>query len=439
MSKSFGFGIPYATFPESTTMFACIHVPDAQAAASSQPALLDFASAFSPRVEDTAAGIVVLDIEGLDRLFGSTAELAQSLQNHASALGTAIHVGIASNPDAAVCAARGWPGITILDRGTETVRLKDLDIAFLDPDPETHTTLSRWGIRTFGALAKLPARELSVRLGPQGVHLHRLARGTATRPLRPRKEALHFEEVMTLDDALTTLEPLAFILNRLCDVLFLRLRSRGLAALELRLTLKRERPHEPFVLPLRLPVPARNPRVITRLFMLSLEARPPGAAICEVRLQAIPSKPRVIQNGLFVPLAPEPEQLELTLARIASIVGKENVGSAKLANVYARNRFEIQHFGTDFGLIERRQHGALRMFRPSPEATVHTLEGVPSWIGFSMMHGDIEAASGPWRSSGEWWNGQHWMRDEWDVAVSNVLLRIYRTIKDRWYVEGTYD
>ena len=170
--------------------------------------------------------------------------------------------------------------------------------------------------------------------------------------------------------------------------------------------------------------------MITRLFMLSLEARPPGAAVCEVRLEAIPSKPRVIQNGLFVPMAPEPEQLELTLARIAGIVGKDKVGSPELANVHARDRFEMKHFGSDFGLIERRPHGALRIFRPPLEATVRELEGVPAWIGFSGMHGDIAAASGPWRSSGEWWNGRQWMREEWDVAISSSLLRIYRTFKN---------
>jgi len=421
-------------------MFACIHVPDARAAAAAHAALLDIASAFSPRVEDTAVGTAVLDIAGLDRLFGSTAELGQRLQEYASTLGTTIHVGIASNPDAAVCTARGYPGITILERKTEAARLKDLDVALLPLDPETHATLSRWGIRTFGALAKLPAKELSVRLGQQGVHLNRLARGNASRPLRPRKDSQHFEEVMELDDAIETLEPLTFILNRLCDILFLRLRSRGLAALELHLKLKRERPHEPFIVPLRLPVPARNPRVITRLFMLSLEARPPGAAVCEVRLEAIPSKPRVIQNGLFVPLAPEPEQLELTLARIAGIVGKNNVGSPELANVHARDRFEVQHFGTNFGGIERRPHGALRMFRPPLEATVRMIENVPSWVGFSGMHGDIAAASGPWQSSGEWWKDRQWTREEWDVAVGNVLLRIYRDSRTkRWYAEGIYD
>jgi protein ImuB len=419
-----------------------MHIPDARIAASAQPALLDFASAFSPRVEDTAAGLVVLDIEGLDRLFGSTTELAERLQEYTSSLGTAVRVGIASNPDAAVFAARGWPGITIFKPGTEAARLKDLNIAFLPLNADTHATLLRWGIHTFGALAQLPARDLAVRIGTQGVHLHRLARSTVSRPLHLRKQTPHFEEKMEFDDALTTLEPLAFILNRLCEVLFQRLRSRGLAALELRLTLKRERPHEPFVLPLRLPVPARNARVISRLFMLSLDARPPGAAVTEVRLEAIPSKPRVIQNGLFVPLAPEPEQLELTLARIAAIVGKDNVGTPELANVYARDRFAMKHFGDNFGVIERRSHGALRIFRPPLQATVRMVDGSPAWIGFSGMHGPVKTASGPWRSGGEWWNARSWQREEWDIEVCDCLLRIYTDIRgssSTFHVEGIYD
>ena len=212
-------------------MFACIHVPDSRTAASAHSSLLDCASAFSPRVEDTAPGTVVLDIEGLQHLFGSTAELAQHLKDYVSALEISIHLGIASNPDAAVCAARGWPGITILERGSEATRLKELDVALRPLEPEMAATVQRWGIRSFGALAKLPAKELASRLGRQSTHLHRLARGCAVRPLIPRKESLQFVETLELDDALVTLEPLTFILNRLCDVLFLRLRSRGLAAL----------------------------------------------------------------------------------------------------------------------------------------------------------------------------------------------------------------
>jgi protein ImuB len=450
-------------------MFACIHVRDPRAALSAHASLLDCASAFSPRVEDTATGTVVLDIEGLEHLFGSTAELAQHLQGYIAGLGITVHIGIASNPDAAMCAARGWPGITILERGSEAARLKTLDVALLPLEPETLETLLRWGIRTFGALAKLPAKELSSRLGRQSIHLHRLARGCAVRPLVPRKESLQFVETLELDDALVTLEPMTFILNRLCEVLFLRLRSRGLAALELNLTLKRERPHAPFVLPLRLPVPARNPRVITRLFMLALEAHPPGAAVTEVRLEATPSKPRIIQNGLFVPLSPEPEKLELTLARIAAVVGKDNVGSPEPLDTFARHRFTMHHFGSlirPLGTFSRREkalhqdstiwmegplppgegghrpgEGSLRLFRPALEATVRMVKGAPAWIAFSGMHGEVAAASGPWRSSGDWWNtGTAWTREEWDIAVSDSLLRIYRANeKSRWYAEGIYD
>ena len=102
-----------------------------------------------------------MDIDGLDRLFGSTAELGRRIQDHALPLGTAIQVGIASNPDAAVCAARAWAGVTILQPRTEAARLKDLNVNLLPLNPEMDATLKRWGVRTFGALAKLPAKELS--------------------------------------------------------------------------------------------------------------------------------------------------------------------------------------------------------------------------------------------------------------------------------------
>jgi protein ImuB len=57
------------------------------------------------------------------------------------------------------------------------------------------------------------------------------------------------------------------------------------------------------------------------------------------------------------------------------------------------------------------------------------------------MHGAIESVSGPWQSSGSWWNAEKWARDEWDITVSpNLLLLIYRTpLTNRWYAEGIYD
>jgi protein ImuB len=422
--------------------------------ASAQAALLDCAGAFSPRVEDTRPGTVVLDVEGLERLFGSCRELANNLSRQVSDAGLAAHVAIASNPDAAISAAHGPSSFAIVERGCEAEYLKDFPVGILPLDEDTHETLQCWGIRRFGDLAKLPAKGMAERLGQTGVHLHRLACGRASRPLRPRPESLRFEESMDLDYSIGTLEPLTFILNRLCDALFHRLRSRGLATHEIDLTLQRENGRDPFIFPLRLPIPAQSPRVVTKLLMLELEARPPGAAICGVRIEAKPTKPRIVQNGLFTPLSPEPEKLELTLARIAGVVGSENVGSPELENSHARERFRMKHFAvldrrTPNFQAERRdfEPTVLRAFRPPLEATVQMRDGIPTWIGFSRVHGPIETASGPWCGSGDWWKAERWNSEEWDVAVSSltvgsgrVRIRIYRDVlTGRWYAGGMYD
>ena len=213
--------------------------------------------------------------------------------------------------------------VTIIPRGQEAQRLAACSIHVLRLDDGMRDILERWGIYTLGALAELPAKELSQRLGQDGVRLRQLAAGGAERPLNLLPPPRRFQAHTELDDAISLLEPLIFILNGLLDQVFAQLRRYGLAALELHLQLKRERPHEPDARTLRLPFPVQNPRIIARLLMLDLEARPPGAGVNGVVVEAIPSKPRTIQNGLFVPLSPEPEKLELTLARIQ--IGRAHV------------------------------------------------------------------------------------------------------------------
>ena len=53
-------------------------------------------------------------------------------------------------------------------------------------------------------------------------------------------------------------------------------------------------------------------------------------------------------------------------------------------------------------------------------------------------------AAGPWRSSGDWWEEDAWVRDEWDIAVQEKIgIVLYRLIHDlidgRWLLEGSYD
>ena len=60
------------------------------------------------------------------------------------------------------------------------------------------------------------------------------------------------------------------------------------------------------------------------------------------------------------------------------------------------------------------------MLRPPLVANVEVNEEQerrPLRVSFSGMRGDVIAASGPWRSSGEWWQEDGWDHDEWDLAI----------------------
>src|SRR5580765_1962920 len=72
-----------------------------------------------------------------------------------------------------------------------------------------------------------------------------------------------------------------------------------------------------FARTLKLPVPMQDAKILLKLLQLDLAAHPPGAPIEKLALRAEPVKPRVTQDGFFVPVAPEPEKLELLLARVA--------------------------------------------------------------------------------------------------------------------------
>src|ERR1700756_1529347 len=144
-------------------MFACIYVPNASGDARTR--LLGCANTFSPRLQSVSDETVVFDVEGLERLFGSYSEIATKVATEVRARGLEANVAIASNADAAICAARGFGGITVLNSGAEAKRLRDLSLTVLGPSPELLETLDRWGIRTLGAFAKLPAVEISERLG----------------------------------------------------------------------------------------------------------------------------------------------------------------------------------------------------------------------------------------------------------------------------------
>jgi protein ImuB len=410
-------------------MFACLH------ASGEGSRLLACAQDFSPQVEETDADTVILDIDGLGSLFGSVHEIAHAMARRA---GFPVNIAIASNPDAAFHAARGFAGISILPQGDEAKFLASLPLTLLSPAEEIAETLTRWGIRTFRDLDALPDLGVAARLGEEGVRLQKLARGESSRPLRPVEAPPHFEETMELEYPVDLLEPLMFVLGRLLGDVCARLEERALAAIELRLCLQLENAGE-HARAIRLPVPMRSSRVFLKLLELDLEKYPPAAPIVRVTLAAEPAKPRVTQNGLFISLAPEPEKLELTLARIAAVVGEGNVGSPELLDTHRPGAFRIRPFGNSRQCIGKSTGApslAFRTFRPPLAAKVQG-----RFVSAPGVRGKIGQQAGPWRTSGDWWTTAAWARDEWDVELSDGgLYRVYCDANTgRWFIEGGYD
>ena len=477
---------------------------------SAHAALLDCAQSFSPVVEDTARDTVLLDLAGMESLFGSLTKISHAIFDRATALGLNAHVAAASNVDAALIAARGFSTVTVIPSGKEAEKLGTLPIEVLFADrmeddqkeeaDRLLETLDRWGIRNLRALAALPEIALSERLGQQGLHLQKLARGAASRTLVPVEAPLIFEESIELDHPIVLLEPLAFLLNRLLEQICARLGSRALATQELRLMLElsnltgiedefdnvgiasesdesimdmwgqpssavrrnevsqfSRRPTQ-FSRILSLPLPMLDAKVFLKLLQLDLNAHPPGAPIIKIHLSAEPARPRSAQGGLFLPPAPEPEKLELTLARIAGIVGEQRVGAVELLDTHHPEGFRMRRFVAEVARKTPQRKSpdaaeaqaavtALRRFRPPLRANVTLENGQPMRLACPMkkeVEGDVLWKAGPWHFSGDWWDRDAWSRDEWDLALRNgESVAFYRLVHDllagEWFVEGTYD
>jgi protein ImuB len=453
-------------------------------------ALLDVGWSVSPQIEDTAEDAIALDLSGLDHLFHSEEEIAAHLLQRSSGCGLLPNVAIASNIETALLAARGFTGITVIPSGKESQYLSCLPVSVLPLSEETTETLNRWGVHTCGVFADLPVLQISERLGQEGVRLHALARGAKSRSLIVAEQAISFEEEMELDDAIEELDPLSFLLGRLLDQLCARLTARSLAAASIRVRFELQPAFENAFDPrkepalqkrlsaihetrIELPIPVRDSKMLLKLLRLRLQSNPPAAPIQKIALLAESSRPRAIQGGLFLPCFPEPDKLELTIARIANIVGEENVGSPSLADTYCPDGFCMQRFlvPLDAGKLGDEKRGSFhrekrdeffkapasfRAFRPPVPASLELHENRPVRAAFQGMRGRVLAASGPWRTSGDWWRENPWQQEEWDLEIDfhslascdssanrhpgrGVYRFYYDALRQSWFVRGIYD
>jgi protein ImuB len=478
-------------------MFACLYLPPPVRPAPEreegrgkredlrQTCLVQLARDFSPRIEVHGDRVVTLDVSGLGSLLGDARAIGEELRRTAADQGLRVHVAVAATSTAAILLAHARAGLTVVPLGAEAATLaslplrllSQLDFGLRSPDSRpssfvvsgfsrtwgreaetlesTVDDLLRWGLRTLGDLAAIPAANLSERLGQDGLLWQRWARGEEVRPLVPAAVEEQFESSLDLDWPIEELEPLSFVFARLFDPLCERLerRDRGAVALHVKLKLVTRATHERTV---QLPAPMRDARVLRTLALLDLESNPPPAGVDRVTVVVDVTEGRVLQFGLFARALPA-EKLATLLARLAALIGGDRVGAPALVDSYRPGAFAMKEFApapdaTGKGQrTEGKQPSAtqvLRRFRFPISARVALEQGRPVHVttdrrGFAG--GRVTRCEGPWRSSGDWWlqtqPHRFWNCDEWDIVLADGTA--YRISQARhqgtWSVDGMLD
>jgi protein ImuB len=427
-------------------MYACVFTP--VFTKRSHLDLASLASQFAPHMEWNGPDTVLFPVDGLGSLFGTLHQIASAIAHQGAERGLGgAHLAIASNPDTALYAARAFPGVTVIPPGEEASVLSEIDIRALPLSNEMIDMLAAWGIRNFGQFATLPPLGVVERLGAEGLRLQDIARGAGQRPFVPALHDATYERHLDLDHPLDNLQPLFFLLNSMLAELTLEMERHGVATKQLRLQLtQRNRP--PHECDLRFPVPLRRASALLKLTQLYLEANPPPSAILAIRLQLFPMTPQQAQGGLFTPTAPEPAQLQITLARVAALVGPHNLGAPERLDTHRPDAFQLRPYpppAEPRRSLKTEQPTsatlAVRLFRPARTARVLVDKGQPRRVAAPGVTGNVVACAGPWRGSGDWWTHAPWARDEWDVSLTDGgIYRIYQEpTSTLWFVAGVYD
>ncbi len=425
--------------------------PESEAAAHA--VLLECAANFSPRIEDASAGTLpetacacALDIAGTERLFGPPETLAHRLREALHAAGFRTSIAVSNNFHAARLKAASLNGIAAIPTGEEASSLAKLPVGALHLEEDDAETFVIWGIRTLGELAALPEVDLVTRMGQRALQYRTLARGELPHTFQPIEPKFALEEFCDFETPVDQADSLLFVAARMIDCLVTRASGRALslASLTVRMALEGGRVHQRTIRPA---LPTADRKFLLKLLQLEIAAHPPSAAVVSLTLTAQAGQSGKVQLGLFVPPTPEPSRLDITIARLKAIAGEERVGSPVLEDTHRPGAFRMGGFasGVAAGAAETSQpRMALRRMRPPVPVRVMLRDEKPATFRDRETRFEIDAAYGPWRTSGCWWSEENWEAEEWDVlahagseALACLLVRDCK--RDQWRLEAMYD
>jgi len=400
-------------------------------------ALLQCAARASPWIEATGEGICTLDWKGLPE--GLHQKTAQGLIEQLGRQELIGKIGIAATPGLALLAARNGRPIF------HAARIEDLHglaVGALSPSPGLRRTLRGLGIRRLSQFCELPPEGLAARFGEEGLGHWECIAGKSTRLLKLVAAPERYEEATEFENEIELLEPLLFMLRRFLDCIVDRLAAAWLVveALELRIGFTSG---PDYTRVFAIPSPTRDVETLLRMLFTHLEGFQTPNPIKALYLAARPCKAVKEQLGLFETSLRDPNQFHQTLARLSALVGADRAGVPVKEDTFRADAFRMEApafraAGTP-GKGAAPRGLALRRFRPPRPANVFTMNDRPASLIIEEFSAPLGECSGPWMTSGEWWDRQAWERSEWEVEGADG--RLYRLFQqgEGWFIDGIYD
>jgi protein ImuB len=238
------------------------------------------------------------------------------------------------------------------------------------------------------------------------------------------------------------LEPLTFKLQRFAERVALELRSAGLVAEELTITLLLEDESD-YRRVFRLPEPGADVASWMRVLLSHLETVRLASRLAGVRLVAAPARPQHKQDGLFDTGLRDPVSFWENLARLGALVGDDRVGTPVMTETHRPDSFTLVRpadrvpapaappLHDACGLV-------LRRFRPAWPVRV-TLAGEKPSSLTGEFSGPVREIRGPWRSDGDWWRKESWAVETWQVELEDGAVYQLAHTPEGWSVEGVFD
>jgi nucleotidyltransferase/DNA polymerase involved in DNA repair len=279
-------------------------------------------AAFSPRV---AAGpmlpdaTVVLDLARptIPQLMARGVAIRQAVE---AQLGLAPALGIA--PSRFVAEQAAWIGgagtIALVPEASLPRLLDGVPITRLPIADATQTRLSAFGIRTIGALARLPRDALQVQFGAEARDLWCLARGEDITPFLPQQSTTPLGVQQRFDGPVNNRYALLAALKLLAARLSAHLNQRGWSArvLRLALTLDDGNTH---TFDHALPAPATQVEHLTRVLTMLLTTAAPPCGVVRIAVLVTAHAPlATTQLDLFTSTQPQREAAQTTLQQLAT-------------------------------------------------------------------------------------------------------------------------